>query len=125
MVFKKYLIFFIILFLFFCNSKNIERKIDTFQGNIISQRNQNYDFVEGNIIDSKNISVVYLKGDILGDKNLNIYVNVMKGNISANNIKMNILEGNILSGENISVNLLIGEDYTNKANVLKQIKRKN
>jgi hypothetical protein len=116
------LIYFIIILLFLTCSPKIENKeLKIHIGDLISQKNLNFDYVEGNVIDCRNISIVYLKGDVSGDKNLNININIMKGNILANNVKVHILDGNILKGNNIKVNLLLGEDFTGKAEILKKI----
>ena len=115
------LIYFIIILLLTCSPKTENKDLKIHMGDLISQKNLNFDYVEGNIIDCRNISIVYLKGDVSGDKNLNININVMKGNILSNNVKVHILDGNILKGNNIKVDVLIGEDFTGKAEVIKKI----
>ncbi len=120
---KIFIIVFIIPILF-CNkeSKSQESKIHI--GNLIAQKNLNFDYVEGDIIDCKNISIRYLKGDIRGEKNQNIIVDVMRGNVQSGNAKINILEGNIINGKSVSVRLLIGIDFSNQAIINQQIKPK-
>ncbi len=115
------LTFFIIILLLTCSPKTENKDLNIHIGDLISQKNLNFDYVEGNIIDCRNISIVYLKGDVSGDKNLNININIMKGNILSNNVKVHILDGNILKGNNIKVDVLIGEDFTGKAEVIKKI----
>lgn len=122
MVRKKILIFF--LFFIFCSKQEQFKEPRIYIGNLISQKNLNFDYVEGDVIDCKNISIEYLKGDIRGEKNQNIYVNIMKGNVVSGNVKINILEGNILDGKSVSVRILIGRDFSNLAKIEKQIKEK-
>lgn len=117
----------IIAFLLICSFCQKEPQIQEpkiFLGNLISQKNLNFDYVEGDIIDCKNISIEYLKGDIRGEKNQNIYINVMKGNLYSGNVKINFLEGNILNGSSVSVKVLIGIDFSNQAQIIKHIKPK-
>lgn len=122
MVRKKFLVLF--LFFIFCNKQEQVKEPKIHIGNLISQKNLNFDYVVGDIIDCKNISVEYLKGDIRGEKNQNIYINVMKGNVVSGNVKINILEGNILDGKSVSVRILIGRDLSNLAKIEKQLKEK-
>lgn len=119
----KFIKFYILIFLIltFCQKTDKIKEIKIHIGDLISQKNMNFDYAEGNIIDCRNISVEYLKGDIRGEKNLNININVMQGNIVSGNVKVNILDGNIINGNSVKVNLLLGEDFSGKAQILKKI----
>jgi hypothetical protein len=123
MVRKIFITFLVLYAVVFCTKENPQKDLKIHIGDLISQKNLDFDYVEGNIIDCRNISVVYLKGDIRGNKNININVNIMKGNILSGNVKVNILDGNILNGKGVKINLLIGEDFSKEAEVLKKINK--
>ncbi|MFN3604079.1 MAG: hypothetical protein ACK4UJ_05150 [Leptonema sp. (in: bacteria)] len=112
----------LIFFVLNCQKQEKTKEPRIYIGNLISQKNLNYDYVEGDIIDCRNISVEYLKGNIRGEKNQNIYVNVMKGNVLSGNVKVNILEGNIINGKSVFVKILIGRDFSKLAKIEKHIK---
>ena len=63
----------------------------------------------------------YLEGDIKGHKTFGLQIEVMRGNIVDGQAKINVLHGDIVGGKGVVVNLLIGEDFTGQAKVLKQI----
>jgi hypothetical protein len=84
-------------------------------------KNQTYTYVRGTLEDCRNLSVRYLDGDIKGRKTFGLQVDVMRGNILDGSAKINVLHGDIVGGKGIVVNLLIGEDFTGEAKVLKQI----
>ncbi len=125
MVYKIIKFYFFIFFIFtLCHKTEEKKEIKIHIGDLISQKNMNFDYVEGNIIDCRNISIQYLKGDIRGEKNLNIHINVMQGNIVSGSAKVNILDGNIINGNSVQVNILLGEDFSRKAQIVKKIDKK-
>ncbi|MCB1322181.1 MAG: hypothetical protein KDK34_18115 [Leptospiraceae bacterium] len=90
-------------------------------GDLVAKRGGRYSFVQGNVIDCKNTSIDYLVGDIRGPSVKRVVINVMRGNIEDGAVSVNVLEGNIINGENVSVNVLIGKDFSGRARIGKQL----
>lgn len=85
------------------------------------KKNRTYTHVRGDLEDCRNLSIRYLDGNIKGRKTFGLQIDVMRGNILDGQAKINILHGDIVGGKGIVVNLLIGEDFTGEAKVLKRI----
>ncbi|MCB1168798.1 MAG: hypothetical protein KDK25_00605 [Leptospiraceae bacterium] len=98
-----------------------EPRIEVKTEDLYRDKNQTYTYVKGDLEDCRNLSIRYLEGDIKGHKTFGLQIEVMRGNILDGQAKINVLHGDIVGGQGIVVNVLIGEDFTGKARVLKRI----
>ncbi|HBS06334.1 MAG TPA: hypothetical protein DEA96_15305 [Leptospiraceae bacterium] len=104
-----------------CQAESTEPRIEVKTENLYRDKNQTYTYVRGDLEDCRNLSIRYLEGDIKGHKTFGLQVEVMRGNILDGQAKINVLHGDIVGGQGVVVNVLIGEDFTGKAKVLKRI----
>ncbi|MBU43247.1 MAG: hypothetical protein CMN76_08520 [Spirochaetaceae bacterium] len=98
-----------------------EPRVEVVTSDLYRDKNQTYTYVRGDLEDCRNLSIRYLEGDIKGHKTFGLQIEVMRGNIVDGQAKINVLHGDIVGGKGVVVNLLIGEDFTGQAKVLKQI----
>ncbi len=91
------------------------------EGELLGPRGKNFTYVEGDVTDAKTVAIDYLKGDVRGRKIRNLWINFMEGTVANGPVTINILKGNIIEGDGVTVNLLIGEDFSGKALVGKKI----
>ena len=104
-----------------CQSESADPQVLVVNKDLYRDKNQTYTYVRGDLEDCRNLSIRYMEGDIKGHKTFGLQIEVMRGNILDGQAKINVLHGDIVGGKGIVVNVLIGEDFTGKAKVLKQI----
>jgi len=95
--------------------------LEVYEGDLVGKRGRQYAYVNGDILDSRNISAEYLVGDVRGTKSRGIWIGVMRGNVEQGAVTVNVLHGNIINGDNVTVNVLIGEDFSGKAKVARKL----
>ncbi|MCR9142764.1 MAG: hypothetical protein NXI24_10970 [bacterium] len=91
------------------------------EGELLSPRGKNFTYVNGDVSDAKTVAIDYLQGDVRGKKIRNLWINFMEGTVANGPVTINILKGNIIEGDGVTVNLLIGEDFSGKAKIGKRI----
>ena len=90
-------------------------------GELNSPRGKDFTYVDGDVINAKTVSIDYLKGDVRGEKIRNLWIHVMEGTVANGPVTINVLKGNIIDGDGVTVNLLIGEDFSGQAQIGKKI----
>lgn len=108
------------VFLASCSAEK-PRNVDTHTGDLISPRGRELNYVKGNVFDAKNTVIDVLEGNVSGPKTRQLVINYMRGNVESGSVMINVLRGNIIEGEDVSVQVLIGRDFSGKARVQKQI----
>ena len=91
------------------------------EGVLVAPRGKDFTYVRGDVVDAKTVSIDYLQGAVRGEKIRNLWINVMEGTVANGPVTINILTGNIIESDGVTVNLLIGEDFSGKALVGKKI----
>ncbi len=119
---KRLLILSTLLFMFHCPSGTQESPdITVHEGVLAGVRGRDFTYVRGDVIDVKGVSIDYLEGDIRGKKNRTLWINVMRGVVTRGPATINVLHGDIIEGDGVTVNLLIGEDFSGQAKIGKQV----
>ncbi len=113
--------FIVLIALTHCQTDPAEPRIEVKTQDLYRDKNQTYTYVRGDLEDCRNLSIRYLEGDIKGHKTFGLQIEVMRGNVLDGQAKINVLHGDIVGGDGVVVNVLIGEDFTGKARVLKRI----
>lgn len=90
-------------------------------GDLVRERGQELHYVQGNVIDCKNLSIHHLVGNISGEATKRVFVQTMQGNVENGAVTVDVLHGNIIVGKQVTVNLLIGTDYSGQAAVARRL----
>ncbi|MEQ9367043.1 MAG: hypothetical protein RIF32_22605 [Leptospirales bacterium] len=96
-------------------------EVSIHEGELLSPRGKNFTYVRGDVSNAKTVAIDYLQGDVRGEKIRNLWINFMEGTVANGPVTINILKGNIIEGDGVTVNLLIGEDFSGEALVGKKI----
>lgn len=86
-------------------------------GDLLAPQGKDFAYVRGNVLEAKKVSIEYLEGDVRGEKIRGLWVNVMRGTVANGPATVNILHGDIIDGEGVTVNILIGQDFSGKARI--------
>lgn len=86
-------------------------------GELLNPRGKNFTYVKGTVRDARTVAIDYLEGDVRGAKIRNLWISYMEGTVANGPVTINILKGNIIEGDGVTVNLLIGEDFSGLAQV--------
>lgn len=119
---KRILIIPVLLFILHCPSGTEQSPdVTVHEGVLAGVRGRDFTYVRGDVVDVKGVSIDYLEGDIRGKKNRTLWVNVMRGVVTRGPATINVLHGDIIEGDGVTVNLLIGEDFSGKAKIGKKV----
>jgi hypothetical protein len=97
------------------------REVDVHLGDLVQPRGRQLNYVRGNVYEAKNTMIDVLEGNVIGSKTRHLVINSMRGNVETGSVMVNVLRGNIIDGQDVSVQVLIGRDFSGKARVQKQV----
>lgn len=117
-----FLLSFLLIYAASCSEDpSVEPEVVVKTEDLYRAKNQTYTYVKGDLEDCRNLSIHYLEGNVKGNKTFGLQIDVMRGNVIDGSARINVLHGDIIRGRGIIVNLLIGEDFSGEAKVLKRI----